>query len=999
MSEEILKAIIHLLVIVAKEDEVTLDEKASILNFLMENFAKDDANRYYRLFEELIVKEDALKDQEKQIEDICQQINNSQTSQQKIVVILKLVELIAADGTVSNRETELLYLISKKLNINSKIADLIKAFVIYQERNKIISGNILIVDDGQTNISDKCKQLMVQGMEGFLFILRIPEIEVYFAKYVGEQSLFINGSPMRTNQVYVFPLGSVIKSELHEPVFYTDVVSKFRGAENAISLSFVADHVHFKFKNGNIGLRNINIHEEGGKLIALMGGSGAGKSTLLNVLNGNEQPSEGVVKINGVDIHNQKKNVEGVIGYIPQDDLLIEELTVYENMYFSAKLCFKDKTDEELDDLVNETIDSLGLAAAKNLKVGSPLDKSISGGQRKRLNIGLELLREPSVMFVDEPTSGLSSRDSENIMELLKELSLKGKMVFVVIHQPSEDIFKMFDKLILLDVGGYQIYYGNPVEGISYFKRIVNMIDSKTNANPEQIFNIIESKLVNEYGQLTKQRKTSPEQWSEEFEKRHKAEPIEESTDIPPQTLKIPNKIKQFAIFSHRDLKSKLSNKQYLLVNLLEAPVLAIILALIIKYIPEDTTEYVFKKNQNIPVFFFMSVIVSLFMGLTVSAEEIIRDRRILKREAFLNLSRMSYLGSKVIIMLFISAIQTLTFVVIGSMILEIQGMTMSQWIILFSISSFANMLGLNVSSAFKSAVTVYVLIPLLIIPQLLLSGVVVNFDKLNPKITAEDKVPLIGEVMASRWAYEALAVTQFKTNDYQRDLYPFEKQIAQAEFKTVYLLPRLESEIEHARIYLNNGDEESRNLAAYNLKTLSNELNKILAIIGQDKFAEVDKLNVNDFDNELADKTKEFIQKLKAYYNLKSKKAHTQKEAVMNAMMEEYGSNKVIAKMRGAHENDAITVVVKNTTTEHRILENDNELIQKIYPIFLDHEFPDHPLDFRAQFYAPTKHIFGMNVDTLVFNVIMIWCMSIFLIIALYFDWLRKLIGGDHNH
>src|SRR5690606_15110553 len=115
----------------------------------------------------------------------------------------------------------------------------------------------------------------------------------------------------------------------------------------------------------------------------------------------------------------------------------------------------------------------------------------------KRLNIGLELLREPSVLYVDEPTSGLSSRDSENIMDLLKELSLKGKMVFVVIHQPSSDIFKMFDKLAIMDVGGYQIFYGNPVEAVVYFKRIIDTVDKEQgsclecgNVNPEQIFNI-----------------------------------------------------------------------------------------------------------------------------------------------------------------------------------------------------------------------------------------------------------------------------------------------------------------------------------------------------------------------------------------------------------------------------------------------------------------------------------------------------------------------------
>ena len=153
----------------------------------------------------------------------------------------------------------------------------------------------------------------------------------------------------------------------------------------------------------------------------------------------------------------------------------------------------------------------------KDIQVGSPLNKKISGGQRKRLNIALELIREPAVLFLDEPTSGLSSRDSENILDLLKELSLKGKLVFIVIHQPSSEIFKMFDRLLILDTGGYLIYNGDPVDSIIYFKSRVHHANwnesechSCGNVNPEQIFNIVESSVIDEYGKLTDVRKISP---------------------------------------------------------------------------------------------------------------------------------------------------------------------------------------------------------------------------------------------------------------------------------------------------------------------------------------------------------------------------------------------------------------------------------------------------------------------------------------------------------
>ncbi len=388
-------------------------------------------------------------------------------------------------------------------------------------------------------------------------------------------------------------------------------------------------------------------------------------------------------------------------------------------------------------------------------------------------------------------------------MDLLKELSLKGKLIFVVIHQPSSDIFKLFDKLIILDLGGYQIYYGNPIEAVTYFKNEFNLVDSEQgecitcgNVNPEQIFNIIETKVVNEFGRLTPDRKVTPQQWHETFKRKIQLKEVPEFRDRLISSINIPNWLKQLRIFATRDFLSKISNKQYLLINLLEAPILAIILASIVRYYPvsgsDSTSQYFFSTNVNMPAYLFMSIIVALFMGLTVSAEEIYRDRKILKRESFLNLSRSSYLVSKMLILFSLSAIQTFTYTLIGNEILEINGMFIPFWLILFSTSCFANLLGLNISSAFNSAVTIYILIPILLIPQILLSGVVVKFDELNPRITSMDKVPLAGEIMTSRWAFEAAMVTQYKENAFEKLFFELDKQMGNSEYKNLYYVPTL---------------------------------------------------------------------------------------------------------------------------------------------------------------------------------------------------------------
>ena len=174
--------------------------------------------------------------------------------------------------------------------------------------------------------------------------------------------------------------------------------------------------------------------------------------------------------------------------------------------------------------MVNKTLIDLDLEETSDLKVGNPLKKIISGGQRKRVNIALELLREPTILFVDEPTSGLSSVDSEIVMSLLKEQTYKGKLVIVNIHQPSSDLYKMFDKIMIIDKGGYQIYYGYPTDAIVYFRSHTNHANPDEdqctkcgNINTDQLLQIIETKVVDEQGKATRIRKISPAEWADKF--------------------------------------------------------------------------------------------------------------------------------------------------------------------------------------------------------------------------------------------------------------------------------------------------------------------------------------------------------------------------------------------------------------------------------------------------------------------------------------------------
>jgi ABC transport system ATP-binding/permease protein len=1015
MSEELLKAIIQLFAIVARE-RITDDERLNIKEFLSLHLNREATAYYLKLFDEFCHQHQLTAaadlgsldaDTQQFVDDwanimkIVKQVNSALTMQQKLVLIIKIIELVYADNEISDRQANLIFYIGQALKVPQHVVDSLQTFVVGQDIEEFSSKNTLIIDEGSGDYHGP--RLIEKDLTGLIAIIRLPEAETYFIKYLGITTLYLNSIILKSRKIDVFPTGSTIRGDKVGPIYYSDIIGKFLRGESQAKITFSADHIFYHFRSGRAGIQNVNVAEQGGKLIGLMGASGSGKSTLLNVLNGAEKPSSGRVLINGIDIHLEPEKVQGIIGYVPQDDLLMEDLTVFQNLYFNAKLCFGHYSEKQLLEITARVLVNLGLTEIRDLKVGSPLDKTISGGQRKRLNIGLELLREPAILFVDEPTSGLSSRDSENIMDLLKELSLRGKMVFVVIHQPSSDIFKMFDRLLIMDVGGFQIYYGNPIEAVVYFRDIVNAANKTHgacpecgNINPEQIFSIIETKIVNEYGRLTNTRKVSPGQWYQFFKQKIRVNRIEHVREMLPVVQEIPNWFQQLKVFVTRDLLSKFSNKQYLYINLLEAPVLAFFIAFMVRYynvLEGADAHYTFLNNQNIPVYFFMSVVVSLFFGLTMSAEEIFRDRKILKRERFLNLSRSSYLVSKMLIMFGFSAIQTLLFIAVGNLILEIPLTEMRYWLIVFSCSCFANILGLNISSAFNSAVTIYILIPVLIIPQLLLSGVVINFDKFNPSVGKPVGVPLAGNLMASRWAFEAFMVTQFKDNPFEKKFYATDQVAAESEYKKVYLIPELESKL----TFVNNNRGHWRNTAhtgMHNaLRVLRSEIEHEQKLLGDASYVNTEKVVAGKMDSATYSSTVRFVTGLKAFYNKRMLGALAKKDSLIERMTATREDEEAYKRLRETYVNKAVSDAVKNITSADRIVEYDGELVQKIYPIYMMNPRPRHYFDSSAGLYQPVKHFAGSFFDTFVFNLIVIWMMTVFLFIALYFNLLKKFI------
>ncbi|MCE3260304.1 MAG: ATP-binding cassette protein, partial [Bacteroidetes bacterium] len=373
--------------------------------------------------------------------------------------------------------------------------------------------------------------------------------------------------------------------------------------------------------------------------------------------------------------------------------------------------------------------------------------------------------------------------------------------------------------------------------------------------------------------------------------------------------------------------------------------------------------------------------------------EEIIRDRKIRKRESFLNLSKGSYLWSKIIIMFCLSAIQTLSFVIVGNLVLGIKGMYFDYWVVLFTTSCFANILGLNISSAFNSAVTIYILIPFLIIPQLLLAGVVVKFDKLNPTLAAQGSVPVSGEVMASRWAFEALAVNQFKENKYEKNFYKYDKSISVAQYKKDYWMPKLESKL--TKIENEQKEGKSLNDLKPDIDLLYNEIKKEMNFTKKIKCEVLDQINPKGYNPAVAAVIKTYLKNIKDHYINVQNTAYKKKDEVASSMQKTPEDKEEFLKLAEQYNNENLNNLVKNASELNRCIEKDGRLIQQIDPVFQD------PVDSkigRAHFFAPRKAFLGTYFSTFWFNLCVIWTMSVVLIITLYFDVFKRVLDAFGN-
>lgn len=596
---------------------------------------------------------------------------------------------------------------------------------------------------------------------------------------------------------------------------------------NIISTLEVRDLTH-RFRKDQTGMDGISFTVSRGEMVCVMGASGSGKSTLLRAIGGQMEPQRGDVFLNGQSLYRNLDQLKKFIAYIPQDDAFDNHLTVEENLEMAAAIRSPHLSGRDRSRRIEGRLIELGLIERRSTMVGNPVKKRLSGGERKRLNVGLDMISSADVFMFDEPTSGLSSKDSEHVIEIIRSMA-HNKIVLVTIHQPTSKIFQMFSKALLLDKGGKLVFYGTPSEMLQYFAMAeheqhfgteLGGCPSCGTTRPEFIFDVLETPLrdlsgdiiyeENTQGQLVPARRFSPDYWRDKYESFRLFQDVKQitvrksaggapSTATSPSQLHLPptrrrepirwrDEWTRFRTLWKRAFMSKLRNRGNLVLTLAVPPLLALIVGWALYFTDDASGDYNFASAFHIPTYIFVALLVSLFLALMNSVDDIIRDRVILHRERNLSVRLPYYIAAKFSTLAMFSAVQCALFVLVGNYVLQIRGMFWPYWWFMLVTAISGLGLGLLISSIVGDSKTAANFVPLVLIPQLIFGGALIKYEEMNrnldviytfqrwfsthPEIpdasTRNDaalRIPLISRFVATHYSYEALIVAQAKLN------------------------------------------------------------------------------------------------------------------------------------------------------------------------------------------------------------------------------------------
>lgn len=631
-----------------------------------------------------------------------------------------------------------------------------------------------------------------------------------------ERAILLNNQPVRSTATLTD--GMLIRLSASQAVrcrFSDGLIDE----ERTVIRELHVDAVTHRFSKNSTALDNIDFTVKRGEMLCIMGPSGSGKSTLLASLAGQLKPTRGHIRFNGISLYAHRSRLAPFITHMPQEEALNPNLTIREHLLQACTIRRPHLGSSEQNRRVDSILAELALQPLAHRKVGNKGDKTISGGERGRLNLGLDLGSAAELFLFDEPISGLSSKDSEHVAETLRALA-RDKIVIASLHRPGATVLALFDKVLLLDKEGKVAFYGTPAEMSKYFQlacdelRIPTRSRSRTadRTGADFVFDVLETPL---HGTLTSQdsssfaRRFPPSFWQERLESHRLLESFnaEESSaqtqlgDMPraddnmpipvPRARRIQDHWRLFRTHLKRSFISKFRNRGTLYVTILEAPLLAFLIALTLRASPDGSYE--FKSGLHIVTYLFLTVTVGMFLGLTNSATEILRDLPVLRRERNYRFGTGLYITAKFSTLTVLALIQCAIYVAIGHLLLDIHGMWLTHWIWMSLAALSGTAMAMLVSTIVKSERAALSAVPLLLVPQLLLAGALVPFGEMNRGLFVggdgsrnQGAEPVPARFMPLRYAFEGVVISQATENPYDKQRRKIQKKIDKLKRQTI---------------------------------------------------------------------------------------------------------------------------------------------------------------------------------------------------------------------
>ena len=531
---------------------------------------------------------------------------------------------------------------------------------------------------------------------------------------------FVNGHRIPPHTPVLLQRGTLIK--ISEFSFYFDGQQLEHYSEEG-NARLDAINLRRVVQGGQLLLRDISLSIQPREFVGVVGGSGAGKSTLVNALSGFRPADQGTVLLNGLDYYTNIEAFRSTLGYVPQDDIIHSELTTYRALHYAAMLRMPDDINpQEREGRIQEVLRDLHLTERRDVLVSS-----LSGGQRKRVSIGVELLTRPRLFFLDEPTSGLDPGMEFEAMKIFRQLADQGHTLIVITHATTN--IMLCDKIAFLARGGYLAFFGPPKEALEYFG---------AREFPEIYLKI--------------EKEKSPEQWDAEFKRspyyqRHVASRLNEVQALVAQARANPqaslpaavrtparqgSNQRQFQILMERYLEIIRRDRLNLTVLLAQAPLLALVLLVVVLGKADLFVARSASQIGTAQKFIFLLALFSLMCGTLNSVREIVKELPIYKRERSVNLRIFPYLMSKFVVLAVFSALQSLAFTFIVFSYLEkpnTDDFMLKMFLILWMTNLAGVALGLAVSAVVPNQNLAMTVLPVVILPQVVFAGILVGFD------------------------------------------------------------------------------------------------------------------------------------------------------------------------------------------------------------------------------------------------------------------------------